>query len=103
MSTGPPATLPQYVKIANDLREKIRNGTYGPGALLPSRNEIAALYGVSAITAKDALAVLSHEGYAQAIRGRGHIVRRKRPRLTVPGRLYAAGPVDGTILEPGVL
>jgi GntR family transcriptional regulator len=97
------STVPLYAKIADDLRHQIKNGYYGPGALLPSRNEIAAMYGVSPITAKDALAVLSHEGYAQAIRGRGHIVRRKRPRLTVPGRLYAAGPVDGTILEPGVL
>jgi len=95
--------VPLYAKIADDLRNQIKNGYYGPGALLPSRNELAAMYGVSSITAKDALAVLSHEGYARAIRGRGHIVRRKRPRLTVPGRLYAAGPVAGTILGPGVL
>ena len=92
-----PAVVPQYVKIANDMRDKIKDGTYGPGALLPSRNEIAASYGVSAITARDALSLISHEGYARAIRGRGHIVRRKRSRLTVPGRLYAP-----SALEPGV-
>jgi DNA-binding GntR family transcriptional regulator len=102
--TGSLSGVPLYAKIADDLRDKIKSGYYGPGALLPSRNEIAAMYGVSAITGKDALAVLSHEGYAQVIRGRGHIVRRKRPRLTVPGRLYAAaGPADETILDPGVL
>ncbi|HEV2374061.1 MAG TPA: GntR family transcriptional regulator, partial [Streptosporangiaceae bacterium] len=61
--------LPLYAKIANDLRDKIKDGTYGPGALLPSRNEIAELYGVSPITARDALSVLSHEGYARALRG----------------------------------
>ena len=92
-----PAVVPQYVKIANDLRDKIKDGTYGPGALLPSRNEISASYGVSAITARDALSLISHEGYARAIRGRGHIVRRKRSRLTVAGRLYAP-----SALEPGV-
>ena len=92
-----PAVVPQYVKIANDMRDKIKDGTYGPGALLPSRNELAASYGVSAITARDALSLISHEGYARAIRGRGHIVRRKRSRLTVPGRLYAPAA-----LEPGV-
>ena len=92
-----PAVVPQYVKIANDLRDKIKDGTYGPGALLPSRNEISASYGVSAITARDALSLISHEGYARAIRGRGHIVRRKRSRLTVPGRFYAPAA-----LEPGV-
>jgi DNA-binding GntR family transcriptional regulator len=94
-----PAAVPLYAKIADELRGKIRDGSYGPGALLPSRNEIAALYGVSPITARDALAVLSHEGYARAIRGRGHIVRRHRPRLTVPGRLYAPAVTEGTTLD----
>jgi DNA-binding GntR family transcriptional regulator len=98
-----PGGVPLYAKIADDLRGKIKDGYYGPGALLPSRNEIADEYGVSPITGRDALAVLSHEGYARAIRGRGHIVRRKRPRLTVPGRLYAAHAVDGTMLDPAVL
>jgi DNA-binding GntR family transcriptional regulator len=95
--------LPLYAKIAGDLRDKIRDGTYGPGALLPSRNEIAVMYEVSPITARDALSVLSHEGYARAIRGRGHIVRRKRPRLTVPGRLYATAALAGTTLDTAVL
>jgi GntR family transcriptional regulator len=100
-STLPAGTAPLYAKIADDLRDKIRDGFYGPGALLPSRNEIAASYGVSAITARDALAVLSQEGYARAIRGRGHIVRRKRPRLTLPCRLYAAS--SGTAVDPALL
>jgi DNA-binding GntR family transcriptional regulator len=101
MSTGPsPAVVPQYVKIASDLRDKIHDGTYGPGAYLPSRNEITAMYGVSAITARDALSMISHEGYAKAVRGRGHIVRRKRSRLTLPSRLYGgAEPDPGVALE----
>jgi len=94
------AVVPQYVKIASDLRDKIKDGTYGPGALLPSRNEITAMYGVSAITARDALSMISHEGYAKAVRGRGHIVRRKRSRLTLPSRLYStAGPDPSVPLE----
>jgi DNA-binding GntR family transcriptional regulator len=98
-----PRDVPLYSKIAGELRDQIRDGTFGPGALLPSRNEIVALYGVSAITAQNALSVLSTEGYARAVRGRGHIVRRKRPRLTVPGRLYAADAADGTTLDTAVL
>lgn len=91
-----PAVVPQYAQIAADLRDKIRDGTYGPGAYLPSRNEITAIYGVSAITARDALAVISREGYATAVRGRGHIVRRKRSRLSLPSRIY------GTLSDPEV-
>jgi GntR family transcriptional regulator len=93
-----------YAKIADDLRAKIKDGYYGPGALLPSRNELASTYGVSGVTAQGALSVLSHEGYVRAIRGRGHVVRRKRPRLTVPGRLYATNDaIDGTVLDPAML
>jgi GntR family transcriptional regulator len=102
-SSLPAGTAPLYAKIADDLRDKIRDGFYGPGALLPSRNEIAASYGVSAITARDALAVLSQEGYARAIRGRGHIVRRKRPRLTVPSKLYAASGLGATAVDPALM
>jgi DNA-binding GntR family transcriptional regulator len=90
VNNGPP----QYARIAADLRDKIKDGTYGPGALLPSRNEIIAEYGVSAITARDALSVISHEGYARAIRGRGHVVRRKRSRMTLPGQIYATSTPD---------
>jgi len=98
MGSGPsPAVVPQYVKIAADLRDKIKDGSYGPGALLPSRNEITAIYGVSAITARDALSMICHEGYAKAIRGRGHVVRRKRSRMTIPSRLYAGDTPDPAV------
>jgi DNA-binding GntR family transcriptional regulator len=92
-----PAVIPQYARIAADLRDKIKDGTYGPGALLPSRNEITAMYGVSAITARDALSMICHEGFARAVRGRGHIVRRKRSRMTIPGRMYAGSWADPAV------
>lgn len=94
-----PAALPQYARIARDLTGRIQDGTYGPGALLPSRNEIVTAYGVSAITARDALAMVCQQGHAKAIRGRGHIVRRKRARLTLPPRLYTAPPDPGVPME----
>lgn len=101
MSARPPAAVvPQYAKIAADLRDKIMAGIYAPGALLPSRNEIIDVYGVSAITARDALSMICQQGYAKAVRGRGHIVRRKRPRMTIPPRLYSSpGPDPGVALE----
>jgi GntR family transcriptional regulator len=103
LDSSPSPGISLYAEIAGDLRDKIKDGTYGPGALLPSRKEIIEKYSVSGITAQNALAVLSQEGYARAIRGRGHIVRRKRPRLTVPGRLYAAQALEGTMLDPAML
>ena len=84
----PPAVIPLYVKIAAEMRDQIQDGTYAPGSLLPSRNEITQMYSVSAITARDALSIICQEGLAKAVRGRGHIVRRQRSRMTVPSRLY---------------
>jgi GntR family transcriptional regulator len=98
MDPGPSrAAVPHYARIAADLRDRIKDGTYAPGGLLPSRNEITTIYGVSAITARDALSVICHEGYARAVRGRGHIVRRKRSRMTVPGRMYARAWTDPAV------
>jgi len=98
------AVVPEYAKIAEDLHRKIRDGTYGPGALLPSRNEISAIYGVSPITARDALSIICYEGLAKAVRGRGHIVRRRRSRLTLPTRLYGGDTQDPEVpLELGKL
>ena len=102
-TTPPAGTTPLYAQITADLRDKIKDGTYGPGALLPGRKEIAARYGVSTITAQNALAQLSREGYARAIKGRGLIVRRKPTRLTVPGWLYATPTADGSFLGGGML
>ena len=101
MSTpAPPAVIPLYVKIAAEMRDQIQDGTYAPGSLLPSRNEITQMYGVSAITARDALSIICQEGLAKAVRGRGHIVRRQRSRMTVPSRLYdTAGPNAGVALN----
>jgi DNA-binding GntR family transcriptional regulator len=44
-----------------------------------------------------ALSMISHEGYAKAVRGRGHIVRRKRSRLTLPSRLYSSADPDPSV------
>ena len=102
-TTPPAGTGSLYAQIAADLREKIQNGTIGPGALLPGRKQIAAIYGVSQITGQNALVQLSREGYARAIKGRGFVARRKRPPLTVPGWLYATPAADGSFLGGGML
>ena len=43
-------------RISADLRQKIQDGSLGPGALLPSEPELAREYNVSRQTARTALA-----------------------------------------------
>jgi GntR family transcriptional regulator len=73
------APTPVTHQIAADLRDKIENGTYGPGALLPSEPELAQKYGVSRQTARSALKALEQEGLIVVHSTRGRTVRNRPP------------------------
>jgi GntR family transcriptional regulator len=62
-------------QIADQLREQIRSGALGPGALLPSEPELAKLHNVSRQTARAALQILEREGLVVVRPRRGRIVR----------------------------
>jgi DNA-binding GntR family transcriptional regulator len=70
------ATGPVYLRVLEDLRERIRGGSLPPGARVPSRNAIIANYGVGETAAKHALQVLAAEGLIEARTGSGSYVRR---------------------------
>ena len=76
MTPRPPNnTRHRYEEIAADLRERIMRGEYSEGDKLPGENTIMKSYGVARATARDALAVLRHEGLATARRGVGIFVQ----------------------------
>ncbi|MFD9703981.1 GntR family transcriptional regulator [Lentzea sp. NPDC059081] len=64
-----------YRQIADILRQAINDGTYGPGARLPSENELAKTYGVTRVTARRAFGELAAEGLTVSQHGRGVFVR----------------------------
>jgi GntR family transcriptional regulator len=66
-------------QITADLRTKIEDGSYGPGALLPSEPELAQKYGVSRQTARSALKALEQEGLVVVHSTRGRTVRNHPP------------------------
>ncbi len=71
---------PAYVLVAEELRQRIRGGTYAPGARLPTMEELRRVYGVSEIVIRHAVAMLRHEGLVETRRGGGTIVR-SRPQV----------------------
>lgn len=80
-----------YREIADELRARIDSGELGPGARLPSENELMAVHGVEQLTARRALDVLKNEGLIQARRGSGTFVRDFQPvRRVSPNRLKAS-------------
>ncbi|RJL31295.1 GntR family transcriptional regulator [Bailinhaonella thermotolerans] len=76
----------RYHAIAADLAEKIRAGRYAPGEALPSQRELSAAYGVTLMTLRQALRLLSDEGLIVQQAGRGTFV-------APPHLAYRLGPL----------
>lgn len=69
----------KYQRIADELREAIQAGRYGPGDRLPGENDLMATYEVARMTVRQALGVLQNEGLAESRKGAGVFVRSFRP------------------------
>ena len=68
---------PVYVQLANLLRDRIEAGDLPAGRPLPSRERLAAEFGVARGTVERALAVLRGEGLVATTFGRGVYVTRR--------------------------
>ena len=62
---------PAYEQVANQLRELIVQGGLAPGTRLPVEADLAASFGVSRGTVREALRVLSSRDLIYAVRGSG--------------------------------
>jgi DNA-binding GntR family transcriptional regulator len=71
------SATPVYRQIADILEEQIQDGTYGPGARLPSETELEATYGVARGTIQKAMRALREEGYAVTTHGKGSFVKER--------------------------
>lgn len=91
----------RYRQVADDLREGIRRGTYGPGAALPSQPELARKYGLNQTSISRAIGLLEGEGLIRTERGVGSFV------LDVPSvkrirRIPARGRGSGSSFAEGL-
>ncbi|MEI6250615.1 MAG: GntR family transcriptional regulator [Actinomycetes bacterium] len=60
---------PAYAQIASQLREMVISGRLGPGDQLPSENDLAAEFGVSRGTVREAIRSLAAENLVHTTRG----------------------------------
>jgi DNA-binding GntR family transcriptional regulator len=75
---------PAYLRVADDLRRKILDGTLPPHTRLPSQARIRTEYGVSDTVALEARKVLMAEGFVEGRSGSGTYVReRPEPRRII--------------------
>jgi len=65
---------PLYYQIAYGLSNKIKNGEFKPGDLIPSETQLSAEYGASKMTVRQGLTLLSDAGYLKTVPGKGNYV-----------------------------
>lgn len=75
----PASDRPVYKQIADQLRSVIAKGELREGAQLPSESQLQEHYGVTRMTARNALQILQSEGLVVAQHGRGVFVRSRPP------------------------
>lgn len=66
---------PKYRQVADALRREIDNGTFPPGARLPSESELQTRFGASRNTVRNGLSLLVGEGLITSSQGLGYEVR----------------------------
>jgi GntR family transcriptional regulator len=62
---------PKYLRIHSNLRQRITSGQWSPGSPLPSQRELADEFGVSVMTLRQALQLLTDEGLIETRHGSG--------------------------------
>ncbi|MCF0230118.1 MAG: GntR family transcriptional regulator [Parasporobacterium sp.] len=67
--------IPKYLEVKNQLSEKIDDGVYPVGEMIPTENELMESFNVSRITIRRALAELEAEGYIYRLQGKGTFVK----------------------------
>jgi DNA-binding GntR family transcriptional regulator len=67
-------TRPKWRQVADILRDRIADGTYPPGARVPSVVQLTAEFGIAAVTAQKVLRALREDGAIRTEVGMGSYV-----------------------------
>lgn len=74
--------MPLYLQLRSILKEKIENGTWKEGMMIPSELELVNQYQVSRVTVRQAISKLVEEKYLVRRPGFGTIVYRNKASLS---------------------
>ena len=66
---------PAYAQLANILRRQIADGQFRPGDQLPSESQLCRKYGISPMTVRRSINLLSDQGVVNTEQGRGTFVK----------------------------
>lgn len=89
-----------YRKLYEEIKEDIKNGELAPGSKLSSEKQLADKYGISPITVKTALKMLSAEGLIKRIPGKGTFVSEEAERCSKSSEPSGVGLPEGMARRP---
>ncbi len=72
----PSSHEPMYVQLANRLADEISSGRLLPGQKVPTEAALTAMYGISRVTVRQAVQLLTSNGQLVSHRGKGTFVTR---------------------------
>lgn len=70
--------VPKYHRVKEVIQSRLADGTWPPGAMLPSEPELCREFGVSRITVRRAVSDLVHQGQLETVQGKGTFVTRPK-------------------------
>ena len=87
---------PAYAQLAAILRRKIAEGVYAPGEKIPSESSISRQYGISVMTVRQAIGVLTEQGLMERVQGSGTFVKP----VTLTGSRFDLGSIKEIFQDP---
>lgn len=66
----------KYQEIADSIRGKIQTCQLCPGDILPSESTLSSSFGMSRVSVRKGLSILTAEGYITPVAGKGYFVNR---------------------------
>lgn len=95
--------IPQYRKLYELLRKHIVKGVYREGDLLPSENELSAVYNMTRPTVRHALDTLVKDGLILKKQGKGSIVRKPPQNIGILSIAGTASAIGVRYLKTDIL
>ena len=85
---------PKFLTIYNTLYEEIQMGKFPGGESLPTEKVLCKSFGVSRMTLRQAIKLLTEDGVVESIRGKGHFVVSQHRDHSTSSMAHLAHPLQ---------
>jgi len=95
--------IPLYFQLESMILEEIKNGTYGPGDLIPTEVELSDMFQISRTTVRQAISDLVNNGYVYRVKSKGTFVSPPKIERIIPstGQAYSVYTFEQEMYEKG--